>query len=61
MCILDIIQEILEEFFNKLKEDKDIPDHLTSQLKHLWNETKFESRASILNLIKEGFGKDFED
>ena len=59
--ILNLIQEILEEFFSKLEEDNEVPNHLTSELKKLWLETKFDSKKSILNLIKESFGDNIED
>ena len=61
MSILNLIDEILEEFFSKLSEDNEIPDRLTSELKKLWIETKFDSKVSIRNLINESFDEDFED
>ena len=52
MFILNLIQEILEAFFSKLEEDNEVPNHLTSELKKLWLETKFDSKKSILNFLK---------
>lgn len=61
MFILNLIQEIIEEFFSKLEEDNEVPNNLTSELKKLWLETKFDSKKSILNLIKESSGDTIED
>ncbi len=58
---MNLIQEILDKFFIRLGEDDEIPYHLTSELKKLWLETKFDSKKSILNLIKGSSSDNFED
>jgi len=58
---MNLINEILEDFFSKLDEDNKIPNNFTSELKELWLETGFNSKKSILNLIKKSLGETFED
>lgn len=50
--VMNIQDEIFEEFFNKLENDGNIPEELINGLKKLKEQRKIKSQKKILELIK---------
>lgn len=48
-----IQKEIFEEFFNKLKKDKEFPDSVVNEIKQLTDSNSISQR-NILEAIKKG-------
>ena len=58
---MDIINEIIKEFFEKLSIDSEIPQSLIIELKNLWENEKLNSKPSVINSIKKVLGEKYED
>lgn len=50
---MTIQKEIFEEFFNKLKKDKEFPDSVVNEIKQLTDSNSISQR-NILEAIKKG-------
>jgi len=55
-----LLEQILDEMFNNLKNEKEFDNELIEQLKKLTNEEEL-SEVKILDIIKSKTVKDFED
>jgi len=55
-----LLEQILDEMFNNLKNEKEFDNELIEQLKKLTNEEEL-SEVKILDKIKSKMVKDFED
>lgn len=51
---MGIQEEIFEEFFKKLGEDKEVPNSMIEELKKLWESGESISQEKIFEVIKRG-------
>lgn len=58
---MGVQEEIFEEFFKKLREDRDFPEITAEELKKLWENNEIASQEKILNAIKRGIEGGSED
>jgi len=50
---MGIRDEIFEEFFIKLKEDKEFPDEIINKLKNIWENKESLTKNEILEIIEQ--------
>lgn len=58
---MGIKEEIFEEFFLKLKKDKEFPNAIVKGLKELWKSGEIASQEKILTVIQGGCADVGED
>jgi hypothetical protein len=58
---MGIKEDIFEEFFKKLAEDKEIADAVLGELKELWKKGEVAPKEKILEVIERGCGNACED
>lgn len=58
---MGIQEEIFEDFFKKLQEDKKFPDSIIEELKKLWKSGESISQEKISEIIKRECAEVCED
>jgi len=56
-----IYDQVIEEFFKELEEDRDFPDAVRENLKDLWRNDEMASRARLYEAIKMGCDSAYKD
>jgi len=51
---MGIQEEIFEDFFKKIGEDKEFPNSIIDELKKLWETGEIMSQEKIFEVIKRG-------